>query len=89
MPSGPVLDDLEILEDPQMVDREFYQSLDHEEVGTLQYHGPGWLMSKTPNRLREAAHSWVSTTPTSTRKYWASLTRSTPGWRRRDTLAWT
>ena len=29
-----------------------YQSLDHEEVGTLQYHGPGWLMSKTPNRLR-------------------------------------
>ena len=53
--SGPVLDDLEILEDPQMVDREFYQSLDHEEVGTLQYHGPGWLMSKTPNRLREAA----------------------------------
>ena len=55
VPSGPVLDDLDILEDPQMVDRGFYQTLDHEEVGTLRYHGPGWSMSRTPNRLREAA----------------------------------
>ena len=55
VPSGPVLDDMEILDDPQMVDRGFYQPLDHEEVGTLMYHGPGWSMSKTPNRLRQAA----------------------------------
>ena len=50
VPSGPVLDDLEILEDPQMVDRGFYQTLDHEEVGTLRYHGPGWSMSRTPQQ---------------------------------------
>jgi len=55
VPSGPVLDDLEILKDPQMKDRGFYHKLDHEEVGTLMYHGPGWSMSKTPNKLRQAA----------------------------------
>ena len=55
VPSGPVLDDIEIRDDPQMVDRGFYQPLEHEEVGTLMYHGPGWNMSKTPNKLRQAA----------------------------------
>ena len=53
--AGPLLDDLEILQDPHMIERGFYQELPHEEVGTLKYHGPGWLMSNTPNKLRQAA----------------------------------
>ena len=53
--AGPLLDDLEILQDPHMIERGFYQELPHEEVGTLKYHGPGWSMSNTPNKLRQAA----------------------------------
>jgi crotonobetainyl-CoA:carnitine CoA-transferase CaiB-like acyl-CoA transferase len=52
--SGAVLDAGEILSDPQMAARDFYQPLDHPEMPTYKYTGPFWRMSKTPNRLRSA-----------------------------------
>ena len=52
VPAGPVLDELESLEDPHLVQRGYYQPLEHPEMPTLQYHGPLWRMSKTPNKLR-------------------------------------
>ena len=54
VPAGPILDELEVLEDPHMVDRGYYQPLDHAEMPTIKYHGPLWSMSKTPNKLRKA-----------------------------------
>ena len=50
--AGPVLDELEVLKDPHLVDRNYYEPLDHPEMPTLRYHGPLWRMSKTPNNLR-------------------------------------
>ena len=52
VPAGPILDELEALEDPHMIQRGYYQPLDHPEMPTLQYHGPLWSMSKTSNKLR-------------------------------------
>ena len=52
VPAGPVLDELEALEDPHLVARGYYEPLDHPEMPTLLYHGPLWRMSKTPNALR-------------------------------------
>jgi crotonobetainyl-CoA:carnitine CoA-transferase CaiB-like acyl-CoA transferase len=52
VPAGPVLDELEALEDPHLVERGYYEPLDHPEMPTLRYHGPLWRMSKTPNKLR-------------------------------------
>lgn len=52
VPGGPVLNELQLLEDPQLVDRKYFETLDHNEIGPLQYHGPLWRMSKTPNALR-------------------------------------
>ena len=54
VPSGPILDELEALEDPHLADRGYYQPLDHAEMPTIKYHGPLWRMSKTPNKLRKA-----------------------------------
>lgn len=50
--AGPVLDELEVLKDPHLVYRNYYEPLDHPEMPTLRYHGPLWRMSKTPNNLR-------------------------------------
>ena len=52
VPGGPVLNELQLLEDPQLVDRKYFETLGHNEIGPLQYHGPLWRMSKTPNALR-------------------------------------
>lgn len=52
VPAGPVLNELEILEDPHLAERGYYEPLDHPEMGVYKYHGPLWHMSKTPNHLR-------------------------------------
>ncbi len=50
--AAPLLDQKELLEDPHLKARDFFQPLEHAETGTQLHHGPFWKMSKTPNRLR-------------------------------------
>ena len=54
VPGGPVLNELQLLEDPHLIERKYFETLDHQEMGPLMYHGPLWRMSKTPNALRTA-----------------------------------
>jgi len=54
IPSGPVLDELEALEDPHLVNRGYYETLENSELPKLQYPGPLWRMSKTPNHHKSA-----------------------------------
>ncbi len=52
VPAGPVLDEFQLLEDPQLAARGFFEELHHTEAGTYKYHGPLWKQSETPNHLR-------------------------------------
>ena len=51
IPSAPVLKAAELLDNPQLKERGFFQTLDREDTGSLPYAGPAWRLSKTPGRL--------------------------------------
>ena len=51
IPSAPVLKAAELLDNPQLRERGFFETLDREDTGPLPYAGPAWRLSKTPGRL--------------------------------------
>ena len=51
VPSAPVLKAAELLHNPQLKARGFFQTLEREDTGPLPYAGPAWRLSKTPGRL--------------------------------------
>ena len=51
IPSAPVLKAGELLNNPQLKARGFFQTLEREDTGPLPYAGPAWRLSKTPGRL--------------------------------------
>jgi crotonobetainyl-CoA:carnitine CoA-transferase CaiB-like acyl-CoA transferase len=53
--AGPVLMPSELLSDPHLADRGFFEVLDRAEVGAHPYPGPAFKLSKTPGRLRRPA----------------------------------
>jgi len=55
IPAGPVLDAKELVEDPQLADRGFFETLTHPVAGTHPYVGMYAKMSKTPGSLRKSA----------------------------------
>jgi len=55
LPFSPVRTIDEMVNDPQFKEREFFCSLSHPEVGTLQYPGTAYKLSKTPARLERPA----------------------------------
>ena len=48
MPSGLVLNATEVLNDEQMVAREYFRYLEHPEAGLRAQDGSGFKLSKTP-----------------------------------------
>ena len=52
VPAAAVQSQSDLREDPQMVRRDFWQWLEHPEVGTMPYDGLPFLLSKTPGALR-------------------------------------
>ena len=52
VPAGAVTDDAERYSDPHLRERDFFNELTQEGVGTHLHPGLMWKMSKTPNRLR-------------------------------------
>jgi len=58
IPSAPVLTNKDVLLDPHLRDRGFFEDVTYPErqhVGTRQYPGLPWKMSKTPGNLKEPA----------------------------------
>ena len=51
IPSAPVLKAAELLDNPQLKARGFFQTLDRQDTGPLPYAGPAWRLSDTPGRL--------------------------------------
>ncbi len=51
IPSAPILKAGELMENPQLKARGFFQKLEREDTGPLPYAGPAWRLSKTPGRL--------------------------------------
>ena len=51
IPSAPVLKAADLLRNPQLKARAFFQTLDREDTGPLPYAGPAWRLSDTPGRL--------------------------------------
>ena len=52
IPSGPVNKEADLLADPHLADRGFFQTLDHSDTGVHRYPGPMWRSRSFPNRLR-------------------------------------
>jgi crotonobetainyl-CoA:carnitine CoA-transferase CaiB-like acyl-CoA transferase len=52
VPVGPVLDEDEMVADPHIRERGFFEKLSQEDSGTHMYPGLLWKMSYTPNRIR-------------------------------------
>ncbi|TET38611.1 MAG: CoA transferase [Dehalococcoidia bacterium] len=50
--AGAVLDVAELMEDPHLRERGFFERLSHPEAGTHLYPGLSWRMAVTPGRLR-------------------------------------
>ena len=48
VPAGPVMDELEMLSDPHLLARGFFQEATHSVVGTHRYPGPPWKFTDTP-----------------------------------------
>ena len=48
--AGAVLDQSELVSDPQCKERDYYVDIDHPETGVRAYAAPPWKMSKTPRR---------------------------------------
>ncbi|MDA1003322.1 MAG: CoA transferase [Chloroflexi bacterium] len=55
VPAGPVLANFELVSDPHLFHRDFYQPIEHAEVGVFRFPGPPWKLSRTPGRIRLAA----------------------------------
>jgi benzylsuccinate CoA-transferase BbsF subunit len=55
VPAGVVLKGSDLLADPRLRSRGHFWTLDHAEMGTLEYNGPAYRFEKTPSRLRSAA----------------------------------
>jgi len=53
--AGPALTNAEVFEDWQNKARNFYQAVEHPEVGSRRHPCIGWVMSKTPRRIPRAA----------------------------------
>lgn len=51
IPSAPVLKAAELLDNPQLIARRFFETLEREDTGPLPYAGPAWRLSRTPGRL--------------------------------------
>ncbi len=51
IPSAPVLKAADLLNNPQLKARAFFQTLDREDTGPLPYAGPPWRLSHTPGKL--------------------------------------
>ena len=51
IPSAPVLKAADLLHNPQLKARAFFQTLDREDTGPLPYAGPPWRLSHTPGKL--------------------------------------
>ena len=51
IPSAPALKAAELLDNPQLRDRGFFETLDREDTGPIPYAGPAWRLSHTPGRL--------------------------------------
>ncbi len=52
VPAGPVLSVDEILVDPHLKERGFFELATHKEAGTHLYPGPSWKFNKTPLSIR-------------------------------------
>ena len=55
IPAGPVFDSRELLEDPHLEKRGFFEDVTHSEAGTHKYIGMYAKLSKTPGHIRKAA----------------------------------
>ena len=55
IPSGPVLDAKELIEDPHLNERNFFETVSHPEAGTHPYIGMYAKLSKTPGSIRRPA----------------------------------
>lgn len=53
IPSAPVLKAAELLHNPQLKARGFFETLEREDTGPLPYAGPAWKLSDTPGRLAD------------------------------------
>ena len=51
IPSAPVLKAAELLHNPQLKARDFFETLEREDTGPLPYAGPAWKLSDTPGKL--------------------------------------
>ena len=51
VPSAPVLKAAELLDNPQLAARGFFETLEREDTGPLPYAGVAWKLSETPGRL--------------------------------------
>ena len=51
IPSAPVLKASELIDNPQLKAREFFQTIEREDTGPLPYAGPAWRLSETPGKL--------------------------------------
>ncbi|MEE8442841.1 MAG: CoA transferase [Dehalococcoidia bacterium] len=52
VPAGAVLDDANLLENPHLLSRDFFQALDHPVAGTHQHPGYLWRISDTQKDIR-------------------------------------
>ena len=50
--AGAVLNVAELVDDPHLRERGFFQRLSHPEAGTHLYPGVSWKMARTPGTLR-------------------------------------
>ena len=55
VPAGPVLDAKELLEDPHLNERGFFETVTHPEAGSHPYIGMYAKLSKTPGHIRKPA----------------------------------
>lgn len=55
VPAGVVNKSVDLFEDPQLKHRNHFRSLNHVEMGALDYNGPAYLLSETPAELHWAA----------------------------------
>jgi len=55
VPCVPVRNFDEVLADPQLNSRDFFQTVDHQEAGPLSYPGAPYRLSATPCRITRSA----------------------------------
>ena len=55
IPCAPVLNAHEVLQNPQLAERGFFQQVDHPGIGSHQHAGTPWRMSRSPSRVRTSS----------------------------------